>query len=164
MSLTVTATERRILRTLMQVAGEQHLPLTVPQVQLLARYAARAADSGRPAELSPSGRPVRSSPENPAALLSAALNPAPGSRAPSAPSSASQRAAERLHDDPDAVQILKLLANHLTNADIAEHMDLTPNRVKYVLSCWYTVTGSVSRTGLAAWARAEGIVPSRGKR
>ena len=30
--------------------------------------------------------------------------------------------------------------------------------------CWYTVTGSVSRTGLAAWARAEGIVPSRGKR
>lgn len=164
MSLVLSAAEKVIFRALNETADLHELPLTHRQVQLLARVAAKAAKQSRPPDLGPTGRPVQRGAGKAAVLLSAALNPASGSRAPSAPSSASQRAAERLHDDPDAVQILKLLANHLTNADIAEHMDLTPNRVKYVLSCWYTVTGSVSRTGLAAWARAEGIVPSRGKR
>jgi DNA-binding NarL/FixJ family response regulator len=61
---------------------------------------------------------------------------------------------------PGSLEVLGLLDR--TTADIAGLLGVNQNRVRYLVRRWYAVSGQVSRTGLAAWGRRQGLVPGGG--
>lgn len=148
MPMTITATERIIRRVLLQVAGEQHMDLTVPQVQLLAASAARAVDARTNARAVEAG--LARPPAPPA-------GPGASSVPPPTPS-AREKALQRLRADPLAVAAVRLVAEHMTNPEIAEHLGVSLDQIRYRLREWFAAAERTSRTGLAAWAKRDGLL------
>jgi hypothetical protein len=64
---------------------------------------------------------------------------------------------EQMLDDPDAMAVLAHV-DTLTNAQIGDRIGLTRDRVKYLVRRWFAASGEMSRTGLAAWGKREGLV------
>jgi DNA-binding CsgD family transcriptional regulator len=144
----ITATESTIRRVLLQVAGEQHMNLSVPEVTLLASCAARAVDARK------KPRSPESGPGCPPDGLTA---PRTADAAPLL-SIASAKALQRLRLDPVAIAVVRLVSEHMSNREIAEHLGVTLDQVRYRMREWYTATGRNSRTGLASWARHAGLL------
>ena len=125
-NLVPTATEARVRRALMRWAGEQRLPLSVPQVHQMARVAARAADVGRPKDAQAPGRPANG---------------------------------DLAGLDAGHVAVLRGMAEHLSNGEIGEQLDMTKYQVEHRIRRLYGVFGQSTRSGLVAAGRRAGLLP-----
>jgi DNA-binding CsgD family transcriptional regulator len=143
MSMTISATEKRILDDLMKFADDQELPLTPRQVKRLAGVAARAAERGRPVDQVMAVRPKRPS-------LNAQPEAIPAADVPEVPA---------VQLDGVALQVLRLIAAEgLSNAAIAMRLGLREQQVKYRVKCLMAALGAGGRVELPKAARRHGIL------